>query len=480
MSLEVESVTAMDNLSKRIAQLPREKRELLLRRLQAENQQTVQKAQLPSITHMESDRWLPFPLSDIQKVYWVGQHDLFSLNTRATNVYLEYDIVNDDRSLIDRINHALLSLIERHDMLRAIILPDGTQYVPSTPLVFESSVVDLQHQSSLSINDSLEQARSALRIKRSTIGEWSCFDSMIHILPDKHIRWHLRIDSLVFDGTSRNVFMREIASLIRTPTISLPPMQCTYRDYVTFWNMLREHSLFQQSSSYWANLIPKLPHAPQLPLHPVEQHTQGHLTRNVFCVLDQKLWRQLKAKAKAHNLTPSIVVITAFTEILSAWSANVDYMIGLIGSDRPSIHEDIYNIIGNFNTVFLLTVQSPSESFIERAKALSHQLTEHMEHRYVSAFEVLRTCQRQHGWQSAPILPVMFNSLLEYNLPQFKRKDTREQFQKAVGSAEMIYSESAPPHLLLAPTVGEDAHERLVCNWRAVIQLFPVGLLQAM
>jgi len=49
---------------------------------------------------------------------------------------------------LDRFNQALQRLIERHDMLRAILLPDGQQQILEQVPPFEMKIVDLRGQNS--------------------------------------------------------------------------------------------------------------------------------------------------------------------------------------------------------------------------------------------------------------------------------------------------------------------------------------------
>ena len=68
-------------------------------------------------------------MTDIQHAYWIGRTGAYELGNVATHVYFEFD---DLRLDLDMLNAAWQRLVERHDMLRAVFLPDGTQKILET------------------------------------------------------------------------------------------------------------------------------------------------------------------------------------------------------------------------------------------------------------------------------------------------------------------------------------------------------------
>ena len=81
---------------------------------------------LPTIVPDPKERYQPFPLTEVQQAYWVGRNSAFELGNVATHSYLELDCENLD---IEKLSKAWQRVIEHHDMLRAIVLPDGQQQV---------------------------------------------------------------------------------------------------------------------------------------------------------------------------------------------------------------------------------------------------------------------------------------------------------------------------------------------------------------
>ena len=79
----------------------------------------------------------PFPLTDMQQAYWLGRRNDVALGSVSCYLYTEFDTSQID---LARAEAAWNVLIKRHDMLRAVILPDGTQKilrdVPAIPFPY--------------------------------------------------------------------------------------------------------------------------------------------------------------------------------------------------------------------------------------------------------------------------------------------------------------------------------------------------------
>ena len=84
-----------------------------------------------------AERCEPFPLTDIQLAYWLGRTSGFALGG-ACHVYWEFT-AGPERDP-NRLEAALNRLIGLHDMLRAVVQPDGTQRVLSFDRQIETDI----------------------------------------------------------------------------------------------------------------------------------------------------------------------------------------------------------------------------------------------------------------------------------------------------------------------------------------------------
>ena len=216
-----------------------------------------------AVKHDPVNRYEPFGLTDIQHAYWVGRSGVTELGDIACHVYFEIDTEELD---IDRYTASWQKVIERHEMLRAIILPDGRQQVLETVPPFQIPTKDLRGESS----DTVARQTAVIREKMShqvrPENQWPLFEVRATLLDNKRILLHLSIDILIADGFSLFNLMQEIMHYYRTPEVKLAPITCTFRDYMLAETAFRESKIYQQSRQYWIDRLPSLPPPPELPL----------------------------------------------------------------------------------------------------------------------------------------------------------------------------------------------------------------------
>nr|BFE70696.1 hypothetical protein GCM10020092_039970 [Actinoplanes digitatis] len=109
---------------------------------------------LPPVEHHPEARFEPFPLTDTQQAYWIGRSDAVELGSVGCHGYWEWESSGLD---VDRFRAAWSRVLDRHDMLRAVINPDGTQRILADLPEYEIPVLDLRD------NDAVEDEAAKLR-----------------------------------------------------------------------------------------------------------------------------------------------------------------------------------------------------------------------------------------------------------------------------------------------------------------------------
>ncbi|HEY0601832.1 MAG TPA: amino acid adenylation domain-containing protein [Herpetosiphonaceae bacterium] len=478
----------MSDVSKRVAEMSPERRELLLRRLRDKQAAAPPKPAptLPAMATNREERNEPFPLSPIQRAYWTGRSGLFDLGAVGTNVYTEAEVswatpsrMNANRTnlLLIALNRSLERVVQRHDMLRMVILPGGQQQILPQAPPYRINVVDLRRSDPATIEARLEEVRHRMQTAKAPVDRWPLFEIMAHRLPGERLRLHIRLDSLLVDGTSRGMFLQELfRHLGPGPLAPRPP---GYRDYVLTWLAFEESELGQSARDYWLNRLPTLPPVIELPLATnLSPETISLFVKHNITLLDAETWARLKARAARADLTPSGLTTAAFVEVLSAWSQRRRFTLGLIGTYRPPIHKRIGETLGNFNTVYLLEVDDAPGTFEARARRIQQQIAADLEQRYFLGHQVLQELNRRSGGSSRPALPIVFNSVIEYSHASYQTN-----FGRGAGSRlsfEQVDAGLHIPQMLLSPTVSENGAGALTCSWQSVEQVFPERLMQDM
>ncbi|PSB49524.1 non-ribosomal peptide synthetase [Chroococcidiopsis sp. CCNUC1] len=443
------------------------KAELLL--LLHQNSETASSGRLPQIESDPAHRYEPFPLTEMQRAFWVGRSGVLELGTVANHGYYEIDCKD---LALERLNQALHQLIDRHDMLRAIVLPDGQQQILQQVPPYEIQVFDLRGQKREAIEAHLETIRQRLSHQVLPTDRFPLFEFCATLLDEVRTRLHISYDLQIFDAWSLFRLFDEWFQLYQQPNIQLPPLEISFRDYAIAERKLPQTELYRRSQAYWFNRLDRLPPAPDLPLAKQPKELKQHLCKRYDRQLSRDIWQQLKQRAAQAGLTPSGVLLAAFAEVLSQWSKVPQFTLNLASFNRLPLHPQVNDLLGDFTSVILLAVDyTAKESFVDRAKRLQQQLWQDLEHRYVSGVEVTRELSRRRGMPPSA-MPVVFTSTLGFGVLG-QETLTFSHF------GELVYGISQASQTWMDVQVWEDKG-RLTCNWDVVEELFPDGLIQDM
>ena len=437
---------------------------------------------LPQLSPTPEDRHQPFPLNDIQEAYWIGRSGLFEMGNVAAHVYSEFESAEGEELDCDRLNQAFQQLIKRHEMLRAIILPDGQQQILKTVPFYKIEVLDLRQASADIVEQQLSDLRNHLSHQVHDAHQWPLFTVCAARLEQRRVRLYLSFDNLLVDGTSMGLLCWEWGQIYRGLTDSLAPLTTSFRDYVLALKTFEQSEVYQRSLNYWQARLSELPPAPDFPLATTPANIQQPRFTRLTAQVAPETWQQLQQQATQFGLTPSSLLVAVYAEILATWSKNRHFNLNLTTFNRLPVHPQVQNIVGDFTSLTLLSVDySAEDSFWERAKQLQTQLWQDLEHSYVSGVQVLRDLMRSSA--ARVTVPVVFTSLLANpQVSHGRHPNSDYQERSTFGTdwlGEMVYGIAQTPQVWLDHQVYEEAGT-LVLNWDYVADLFPEGMIADM
>ncbi|BAY84406.1 barbamide biosynthesis protein BarG [Calothrix parasitica NIES-267] len=424
---------------------------------------------LASITPCPERRYEPFPLTDMQNAFWVGRSGILELGNVSNHGY--YEIEGNDLD-IERLNWALQKLIDRHDMLRAVVLSDGRQQVIEKVPPYQIEVLDLRGQDEESVNAQLQVLRDRMSHQVLPADRCPMFEFRATHLNGERSRLHISYDLLVFDAWSLFRLFEEWFQLYQNPDTVLPPLELTFRDYVLAQQKLEETQTYQKARNYWLNRLDSFPSAPDLPLAKNPKELTQHLCKRYEARLDSIEWQQLKQKAAEIGLTPSGVLLAAFAETITLWSKSPQFTINLALFNRLPLHPQVNDILGDFTSSTLLAIDnSNSESFAQRSLRIQEQLWQDLEHPYMSGVRVTSELARENGTVPSA-MPIVFTSTLGFSTLGQETLSFRH-------FGELVHAITQASQVWMDIQVWED-RETLVFNWDVVEELFPEGLINDM
>ncbi|MDR3623553.1 MAG: amino acid adenylation domain-containing protein [Chlamydiales bacterium] len=421
----------------------------------------------PKVISNPSDRFLEFPLTDIQQAYWIGRNEVFSLSQIAVHGYSEYECDHLDLNLLE---NSWNQLIRRHEALRLIFPGDGMQKILPEVSHYTIQCFDFSKETEKATETHLDKLRERLSHQVLPTEIWPLFEVCVTKKKNSY-RLHFSIDGLIVDGWSFNILLSEWAKLYFEPEMALAPLGVSFRDYVLTEIQLKQRSLYNRDKNYWLSRLSDFPIGPSLPLfkHPkeIEKPVFDRCTKK----LEKHLWGPLKEQIKARGLTPTSFLLALFGEILQFWSNSSRFTITLTLFNRLPFHPQINEIMGDFTSLTLCEIDNREKTtFVERTQKLQARLFSDIDHRLFSGIEVLRELSRQtqSSWD-ASLIPVVFTSLLAEESQENKTNFTTNQ----------VYSITQTPQVWLDYKAYSQSGE-LVVEWDYVKGLFPDNLIEDM
>ncbi|GAB4195237.1 MAG: hypothetical protein OHK0022_11810 [Roseiflexaceae bacterium] len=415
----------------------------------------------------------PFPLTDLQQAYWIGQTDLMELGNLYAHIYTEVEFHDLD---LTRLALVVQRLVERHPTLRSVILPDGTQQVLSAPPPFTIACTDLRGQSAEVAEAHLAALRNELGQNGPRTDTWPLWDVRASLLGQGRTRLHLSISLQLVDGRSMAILSAEALRLYQDPGATLPPLEMTFRDAVLELEAAKQNTLYQKSLAYWRQRLTTLPAGPELPLvrQPAELRSTRFVSRSAR--LDGPTWQRLKERAARCGLrSPVAAIYSAYAEVLAGWSRTAHFCFTLLFAHRLSQQTRARGVVGNLSTTILVEVdQRTPETFANRAKQFERQLWQSMAHGDVCGVEIIRELTRQQGWSNKASVPVAFVSTVGLSSPQHKG-----MFMGTEEQGRVVYYCVQTPQVYLDHQIYETG-DGLRLEWDMVDELFPEGLPEAM
>lgn len=361
---------------------------------------------LLEIVPNEEERFEPFPLTDVQAAYLLGRGRVFEYGGTSCHIYLEVNYKELDYGRVQIIWELLIS---RHEMLRAVISENGCQQVLKETPDFVIPYMDERECGGEGIKEYLKNIREDMGYHFYEINKWPMFGIALTKLSDKTIM-HLSIEFLIADWTSIWLLISEFEELYFGEDSALPDLKLTFRDYILAERKIRDGAGYERDRQYWLKRLETMPVAPELPV--INNSNNEARFKRHFFKLNEDNWQQIRKTARNNSITPSVVIMAAYAAILERWSRNSDFCINLTILNRLPIHEQVYDIVGDFTSIDILEVNwDNTATLLENIKKINQRLFEDLDHKLFSGVEVIREISKKRSRRDS-MMPFVFTSAI--------------------------------------------------------------------
>ncbi len=422
---------------------------------------------VPLVSDMEN-RHAPFPLTDIQRAYWVGRQDAFDHGSVAIHYYTEVDV---DRLDHERLEQAWNRVVSRHDMLRCVVDADAMQRIlPEVPY-YRIDRIDLSHLDSKARADALQEHRTTSSHNVHQTNCWPGFELKVLELGNGMSRLCYSQDLLHVDGGSLLLVIEDLCRFYDDPKAELPPMSLQFRDFVFHEIALKDSPGYADDLKYWQEVVADLPPPPALPV--TTNRTDGRFQRIGFN-LSKTDYAEIRAQSNSMGVTTTGWVMTAFAEIVSRWCGSEDCTLNVTVFNRPSLAPDLLKIVGDFTSMIPVAVHRADGPSLEaRGQAMQRRLWDHIGHKDVSGITILNMLRTARQDQAAADLSVVFTSLLNLGGQGFSARGFH-----AMG--EPVFTLTQTPQVTLDHQVSETPDGGIAFTWDYVEGHYPEGMVESM
>lgn len=442
-----------------------------------------QDSDLPHVKADPDAAFEPFPLTENQEAYWLGRNESLESGGVGVHLFFELEFKNLDK---DKLQKAWNAVVQRHEMLRVVVLPEGKQHI--LPDCEEVSIEEefLTDKTDDEIETILADARLEVSHICYDLFEWPQFTLKVYHLSDKdgeHISVLMfSLDAWALDLRSLQIMMDDLVDFYKGNDLFLLP-SVSFRDYVMALQKMHASPVYENSLKYWHKRIERLPPAPVLPLRQQSDKIQErHFTRR-FKKLDKELWGRIDSLIKSKGLSTASVLLTCYASALSKWSETKHFTLNIPRYNRLPMHKDINNIVGEFASFSLLEVDNREcLSFEDLAKQIQRQLWADLEHTHVSGVRVLRDWKKSLGSAHPSVMaPFVFTNEPEYDAESEEGTDRRKHSwrgaMECLGTMCNVLTQT--PQVWLDSQYTEISGE-LYISWDSLDYMFEEGLTDSM
>lgn len=337
-----------------------------------------------------------YPTSSAQKrIYYSSQ--LAGKNSIVYN--LPGGIILDKVPDIDKLEKCFNKLIDRHESLRTYFELENGEVVQKIveKIKFKLDVDSANYED---INSCFKSFAKPFNLNIAPLFR----AKLIKFENDKCLLL-FDMHHIISDGTSLQILVKDLCALYNND--NLEKINLTYKDFAVWENENINTELFEDSKNYWISQfnedIPVLDIPTNYP-RPSKKSFEG---AKIYKTLEKDLTNNIYEICKKLNVTPYMLLLSAYYILLSKYSRQDDIVIGspIIGRDNSQLS----NIIGMFvNNLSLRTHIDENLSFSTFLKNIKNICLKAFEHQSYPFDKLVNDLNLKRDLGRNPLFDTMF------------------------------------------------------------------------
>ena len=409
MTAATDPARSWDDLSRRFAALPADRRAAFLAALDARG---IAFDRLPILPFADD---APDRLALGQRRLWF----LWQLEPESHAYNLGSALALDGPLDEAALGRSLDWLVARHEALRTSFEP--TEDGKARPVLHEPAPVALARAD---VSDRSEAEREAAARARAEAGACAPFDltaappvrfGLVRIAPERHLLW-LALHHIVSDGWSMEILVQELFSAYaafregRAPALAPPPVR--YADWAAWQRVRLEGGEGARQLAWWKEALgaehPPLALPTDRPRPPVQSFRGARLR----FTLDAETSRGARALARAEGASLFMVLLAGLHALLARLTGETDIRVGVSSAGR--VRPETERLPGFFVTTQVIrahpTPETPFRDLIAAVKATTLAAQAHADLPFEALVEAL---QPERTLSHNPLFQVKFTQQLD-------------------------------------------------------------------
>jgi len=351
---------------------------------------------------------------------------------------------------------ALASLVERHELLRSVVVSMGGSPL-LLPLKKWRGALVLEDLRAVSKEDQELEAQRLIQNEAAKPFDLSR-DPMLRCLllrlADEEWLFLHNNPHIVTDGGSQHVFYRELSALYNALVLGenpqLPTLPFQFADFAAWQRSLLQGRYLQSLTDYWKQRLEGLVPL-EMPLdfpRPAVHRFQG---RRRFFTIPEELLAQTEMFVRSHRSTAYRCLYATFNVLLSCYTGLLDIAIGSPAAPMNPASHGVEALIGYFiNTLVLRMDLSGNPSFREAVRRSEAVINGAVAHSDLPLSKVAEALQLSRDLSRTPLFQINFRVLTQ-PFPILQLKDVLAETAQYVDTGTSKFDLA----LEIEPTLGK-------------------------
>jgi amino acid adenylation domain-containing protein len=309
----------------------------------------------------------------------------------------------------DALEHAVKTLVQRHECLRATFSPDGRFLC-----IYSDVNIEISHNDISTLSTTEKELSKDILIKEELntlfdLVNGPLFKVSLIKIEDFEYILTLTHHHIIGDGLSFDIILEELGTLysayVENKVPNLPKPE-RFSEFAEKMNSLSESSEYKHLEDFWLNIYQESVPIIELPIDYIRPSLRTYNSHRLDFPLDDGIINSLKNVGMNAGCSLVTTLLAAFEVFLCKLTGQNDLVVGFPSSGNMLY--DMRQLVGDcVNLLPLRSKISPSISFSDYLNQRNPQLFDAYEHQQVSFGHLLKSFAIPRDPSRIPLVPVI-------------------------------------------------------------------------